>query len=75
MIICLDMVGRKSRTVGRADDERVVVEGRNALSFTVNTPLQVSSLQKTKMKQIRSFLRETLEKTHTLLPSCEYVTL
>jgi hypothetical protein len=64
MVICLDMVGRKSMTVGRADDEGDPLKGECLLpSNTIASP----SLQQQKMKQIRSFLRETLEK-HISLP-------
>lgn len=65
MVICLDMVGRKSVTVGRADDDGDLLKGE-LLLYAQNT-IASPSLQKTKMNQIRSFLRETLEK-HISLP-------
>jgi hypothetical protein len=93
MVICLDTVGRKPVTVGRADDNSVLskeecfsytqntiaspcLKGEPASFYTQNTILQVPSFARTtKMKQIRSFLRETLEKHIYLVPLCKIVTL
>jgi hypothetical protein len=67
MVICLDTVGRKSVTVGRADDNGCSVEGRVYLLHSI-TPLQGPSLQTNKNETNTVLPTGNLGKTHTSRP-------